>query len=52
MQHLFAALHNTLGSYLRDALHEGIVDAVACLGLRFPPSFLLLLGWSPLLFLA
>jgi hypothetical protein len=31
MQRLFAALHSTLGSYLRDALHEGSVDAVACL---------------------
>jgi hypothetical protein len=31
MQRLFAALHDTLSSYLRDALHEGSVDAVACL---------------------
>jgi hypothetical protein len=31
MQRLSAALHGTLGSYLRDALHEGSADAVACL---------------------
>jgi hypothetical protein len=31
MQRLFAALHVTLGSFLRDALQEGSVDAVACL---------------------
>jgi hypothetical protein len=31
MQRRYAALHCTLGSYLRDALHEGNVDAVACL---------------------
>jgi hypothetical protein len=31
MQHIFVVLHGTLGSYLRDALHEGSVDAVACL---------------------
>jgi hypothetical protein len=31
MQRLSAALHGTLGSYLRDALHEGSVDVVACL---------------------
>jgi hypothetical protein len=31
--HLFAALHGTLGFYLRDALQEGSVDAVACLPL-------------------
>jgi NAD-specific glutamate dehydrogenase len=31
MQRLFNALHSTLGSYLRDTLHEGIVDVVACL---------------------
>jgi hypothetical protein len=30
-QRLSVALHGTLGSYLRDALHEGIADAVACL---------------------
>jgi hypothetical protein len=31
MQRLFAAINGTLGSYLRDALHEGNADAVACL---------------------
>jgi hypothetical protein len=31
MQRLCADLHGTLGSYLRDALHEGSADAVACL---------------------
>jgi hypothetical protein len=31
MQRLYAALHGTLDSYLRDALHEGSVDAVAYL---------------------
>jgi hypothetical protein len=31
MQRLSAALHGTLGSYLRDALQEGGVDAEACL---------------------
>jgi hypothetical protein len=31
MQHLFVALHGTLGSYLRDAFQEGNVDDVACL---------------------
>jgi hypothetical protein len=31
MQRLFVTLHGTLGSYLRDALHEGSVDVVACL---------------------
>jgi hypothetical protein len=31
MQRLSAALRGTLGSYLRDALQEGIADAVACL---------------------
>jgi hypothetical protein len=31
MQRLFTDLHGTLGSYLRDALHEGSVDVVACL---------------------
>jgi hypothetical protein len=30
MQRLSAALHGTLGSYLRDALQEGSADAVAC----------------------
>jgi hypothetical protein len=31
MQRLFAALHGTLGSYLRSAFQEGSADAVACL---------------------
>jgi hypothetical protein len=31
MQRLSAALHGTMGSYLRDALQEGSADAVACL---------------------
>jgi hypothetical protein len=31
MQRLSAALHCTLGFYLRDALHEGNVNVVACL---------------------
>jgi hypothetical protein len=33
MQRLSAALHGTMGSYLRDAFHEGSADAVACLPL-------------------
>jgi hypothetical protein len=31
MQRIFAALHGTPGSYLRDAFQEGSADAVACL---------------------
>ena len=31
MQRLYAALHGTLGSYLRDAFQEGNADALACL---------------------
>jgi hypothetical protein len=31
MQRLFATLHGTLGSYLRDAFQEGIAYALACL---------------------
>jgi hypothetical protein len=31
MQRLSLALHVTSGSYLRNALHEGSPDAVACL---------------------
>jgi hypothetical protein len=31
MPRLSAALHDTLGSYLRDAFQEGSADAVACL---------------------
>jgi hypothetical protein len=30
MQRLSPVLHGTLGSYLRDPLHEGSADAVAC----------------------
>jgi hypothetical protein len=30
MLRLFMVLHGTLGSYLRDALHEDCVDAVTC----------------------
>jgi hypothetical protein len=30
-QRLSAALHGTLGSYLRDAFQEGSADAMACL---------------------
>jgi hypothetical protein len=31
MQRIYAALHGTLGSYLRDALQEGSAETVACL---------------------
>jgi hypothetical protein len=31
MRRLFLVLHGTLGSYLRDALHEGGADVVACI---------------------
>jgi hypothetical protein len=31
MQRLFATLHGTMGSYLRDAFQEGSADVVACL---------------------
>jgi hypothetical protein len=44
MQCLFAALHGTLGSYLRDALQEGNANVVACLHVPRAwafPSFLL-----------
>jgi hypothetical protein len=30
-QYLSLPLHGTLGSYLRDGLHEGLDDVVACL---------------------
>jgi hypothetical protein len=33
VQRLSAALHGTLGSYLRDDLHEGSAEDVACLPL-------------------
>jgi hypothetical protein len=55
MQRLSAVFHGTLGSYLRDALHEGSADAMACLpALRawVFPSFLLFAWWLMLLFLA
>jgi hypothetical protein len=48
MQRLLAALHGTLDSYIRDALHEGSANAVACLliprAYTFPPFFFLLGG--------
>jgi hypothetical protein len=47
MQHLSVALHGTLGSYLRDALQEGMLTlwhAFLFLGLRFFPLFFFLLG--------
>jgi hypothetical protein len=50
LQHLFTALHGTWGSYLRDTLHEGNVDVVACLlaprasRAIFPPFISFLLG--------
>jgi hypothetical protein len=31
MQRLLAALHGTLDSYIRDALHEGSANVLACL---------------------
>jgi hypothetical protein len=31
MQRMYVTLHGSLGSYHRDALQEGSVDAVACL---------------------
>jgi hypothetical protein len=49
-----AALHGTLGSHLRDALHEGNVNAEACLNVprAYVLTYLLLVAWwSPLLFL-
>jgi cell shape-determining protein MreD len=53
MKRLYAALHGTLGSYLRDALHEGSADVVACL--HVPRAsvfsfFILFTWWSPLPF--
>jgi hypothetical protein len=48
LQRLYSiALYDTFGSYLRDALQEGSVDAVACL----PTLFSLFAWWFPLLFL-
>jgi hypothetical protein len=46
MQRLFDALRGTLGSYLREAVHEGM-DAVACLPVPHAHAFsslLLLFG--------
>jgi hypothetical protein len=48
MQHLYTALHGTLGSYLRDAFQEGSSNVVACF--RVPralvfPSFVLFAWW-------
>jgi hypothetical protein len=54
MQRLSAALHGTLGSYLRDAFREGNADAVACLPVPRAmvfPSFLLFAWGLMLLFL-
>jgi hypothetical protein len=54
MQHLFATLHGTLGTYLRDALQEGSADVVVCLLVPRAwafSSFLLFAWWPPLLFL-
>jgi hypothetical protein len=31
MQRLYVDLHGTLGSYIRDALHEGGASPIACL---------------------
>jgi hypothetical protein len=43
MQHLSVALHGTLGSYFRDALHEGGVDVVARLHVYRAKVFSLIL---------
>jgi hypothetical protein len=54
MRRLSAALHGSLGSYVRDALLEGSADAVACLPVpraQVFTSFLLFAWWPPLLFL-
>jgi NAD-specific glutamate dehydrogenase len=53
MQRLLDALHGTLGSYLRNALQEGSVDAVACLLVPRAQAFscfLLFPWWLMLLF--
>jgi hypothetical protein len=47
MQRLSAALHGTLGSYLRDAFRRAVLTlwpAFVFLGLRFFPLFFFLLG--------
>jgi NAD-specific glutamate dehydrogenase len=49
-QRLSTVLHGRLGSYLRDALHEGSVDVVACLPraqVFGAFSSLLLFAWWP-----
>jgi hypothetical protein len=50
MQRLFAALHGTLGSYLRDAFMRAVLTlwhAFVFLGLRLFPLFFVLLGGLP-----
>jgi hypothetical protein len=47
MQRLSAALHGTLGSYLRDAFQEGSADAVACLPVPRAWVFFLFFAWWP-----
>jgi hypothetical protein len=48
MQRLYAALHGTMGSYLRDAFQEGSAEklwhAFPFLGLMFSYLFFFLLG--------
>jgi hypothetical protein len=57
LQRLPIVLHGILGSYRRDALQEGCVDAVACLHASRPqaygisPSFFILLGGFHFFFL-
>jgi hypothetical protein len=55
MQRLSAVLHGTLGSYLRDAFHEGSTGVVACLSipraLVFSSSLLFCLVASTAFFL-
>jgi hypothetical protein len=54
MQRLFAALHGTWDSYLRDALQEGSIDVAACLIVPRAyvfPFFLLFAWWHVLLLL-
>jgi hypothetical protein len=53
MQRLFAALHGTLGSYLRDALHDGSANVVARLSIPRAQVFsssLLFAWWLLLVF--
>jgi ABC-type transport system involved in cytochrome c biogenesis permease subunit len=54
MQRLSSPLHGTLGCYLRDPLHEGSANAVACLhvprALIFSP-FVIFALWSQIPFL-